>query len=228
MPNMEIIIKAETLKKYYQRGYEEVRALDGIDLQVKSGEMLAITGPSGSGKTTLLNLLSGFTHPSSGKLKIGGIDLHDCEEKRLPSFRRETIGFVFQQFSLIPTLTALENVLLPTIFSSKKGMEEKGRELLLRVGLSKRERHLPFELSGGERQRVAIARALVNSPKVLLADEPTGNLDTQTGKEIIKLFMELNKEGLTVLVVTHNPEIASLCRQIFKLKDGRQIKVNGI
>jgi putative ABC transport system ATP-binding protein len=224
MPNMETIIKGENLKKYYKRGNEEVRALDGIDLQVTSGEMLAITGPSGSGKTTLLNLLSGFTHPSSGKLKIGKIDLHDCKEIRLPSFRRETIGFVFQQFSLIPTLTALENVLLPTVFSGKKGMEGKGRELLLRVGLSKRERHLPFELSGGERQRVAIARALINSPKVLLADEPTGNLDTQTGKEILKLFMELNEEGLTVLVVTHNPEIASLCRRIFRLKDGRQVK----
>lgn len=228
MSEKEIIIHAEGLKKYYKRGNEEVRALDGVGMNIKSGEMLAITGPSGSGKTTLLNLLGGFAYPSAGRLRIAGTDLHESNERQLDSFRRETIGFVFQQFHLIPTLTVLENVLLPTIFSGKKGMDGKALEILSKVGLSGREGHLPSELSGGEMQRVAIARALINSPKILLADEPTGNLDTQTGERIIKLFVDLNREGLTVIVVTHNPIIASLCQQILSLKDGRQGGFNSV
>ncbi|MBI3599822.1 MAG: ABC transporter ATP-binding protein [Nitrospinae bacterium] len=222
MSNTEIIINAEGLKKYYQRGKEIVRALDGIDMTIRHGEMVAITGPSGSGKTTLLSLLGGLTLPSEGSLIIAGTDVGRGNEKGLASFRRNTIGFVFQQFYLIPTLTVAENVLLPTLFSGKKVMEIKAREILSIVGLSNRERHLPSELSGGEMQRAAIARALINSPHILLTDEPTGSLDTQTGKDIIKLFMELNREGLTVIVVTHNLEIASLCGQAIRLKDGRR------
>lgn len=214
-------VELKDVTKYYERGKEIVRAIDGITLSVKKGDFLAIVGPSGSGKTTLLNIIGCVDNPTSGTVKINGQDVTKEKENRLAKIRRETIGFVFQQFFLIPTLTAEENVQIPGLFARNKNRVERAKELLSLVGLEKRRDHLPAQLSGGEMQRVAIARALINSPSILLADEPTGNLDSKNAEMIFKIFEELNKNGLTIIVATHNMELAKICQRIILLEDGK-------
>ncbi len=217
------LIKATKLTKVYRRGSEQVFALKDASFTVSSGEFLAIVGPSGSGKTTLLNLLGCLDKPTWGSLKLDGVEIGDQKEGDLARLRREKIGFVFQQFFLLPTLTVKENIELPLLFSKKKRDEGALKEIIDIVGLSSRASHLPHQLSGGEMQRVAIGRALVNSPEILLADEPTGNLDSVTAETIYQLFLRLNQQGLTIIVVTHNPELANIARRIIRLKDGKII-----
>jgi putative ABC transport system ATP-binding protein len=218
----DAVISATALTKIYPRGREQVRALDNASFDVRRGEFVAITGPSGAGKTTLLNLVGCMDAPTSGTLKFLGKPVQDLTERERTRLRRDQIGFVFQHFGLLPTLTVAENVALPAFFA---GRQTAGRldELLAKVGLDHRRDHRPHELSGGEMQRVAIARALINQPPLLLADEPTGNLDRATGESIIALFEQLNREGLTILVVTHNEALARAARRQIELGDGRLI-----
>jgi putative ABC transport system ATP-binding protein len=208
-------------------GKRNVTALDGIDLTIDRGEMLAIMGPSGSGKSTLLNLIGGLDTPTSGEIVLDGARLAGLSDDELTRVRRDKIGFVFQFFNLLPTLTCLENVALPLHLRGwpRKKIEARARELLGTVGLAQRLEHLPEELSGGERQRVAIARALSVYPPVLLADEPTGNLDTHAGAEILKLLDDLHSRlGATVLIVTHDREVARACARTISLRDGRVVQ----
>ncbi|MCL7455445.1 MAG: ABC transporter ATP-binding protein, partial [Anaerolineae bacterium] len=212
------------LTKVYGDG-AEARALDGVSLEVGDGEFLAITGPSGSGKTTLLNLIGTLDHPTSGRVVVDGADVNTLRGDALADFRRQKIGFIFQLFNLVPMLTALENVMLP-LLPYRRGLsfnlKERAQELLEVVGLGERLHHLPGQLSGGEQQRVAIARALVNHPKVILADEPTGNVDSKAGQEIVDLLRRLNRElGLTVVLVTHDAALASQADRMVALRDGR-------
>jgi putative ABC transport system ATP-binding protein len=217
----EVLISAEKVSKTYKLPAEEVRAVRNIDLQVRAGEFVAIMGPSGSGKTTLLDILGCLDRISSGRLQVLGKDVSGVKENSLVNMRRRNIGFVFQEFLLIPTLTAVENVELPLLFSGLPQGREKAELILYKLGLGKRINHLPRELSGGERQRVAIARALVTSPKLLLADEPTGNLDIRTGQQIFDILKELNREeGLTIVLTTHNNKLGSQAGRIIYLKDG--------
>ncbi len=218
---MSSIIEAEKLTKIYRRGKEEIHALKNVDLQVGEGEFVSIIGPSGSGKTALLNVLGCLDTPSSGILRLNGIQTNGLKERDLVKLRRENIGFVFQQFYLMPTLTARENIELPLLFSHKNENKKKIEEVLRMVGLEDRGDHLPGQLSGGEMQRVAIGRALINDPKIILADEPTGNLDTGTSEMIYKLFQKLNNQGLTLIVVTHNLELARQAHKMYTLRDGR-------
>jgi putative ABC transport system ATP-binding protein len=213
-------VEAIALTRTYQRGRETVRALDGVSFEIGGGEFVAITGPSGAGKTTLLNLIGCMDVPSAGTLRIGGQEVQKLDESGRTRLRREQIGFVFQHFGLIPTLTVAENVALPAMFARRNGVV-KVDELLDRVGLAHRRTHRPHELSGGEMQRVAIARALVNQPRLILADEPTGNLDSATGDSIIALFQQLNRDGMTVVVVTHNTTMAQAARRKIALVDGK-------
>ena len=206
------------------RGKRSVTALDGIDLDIARGEMVSIVGPSGSGKSTLLNLIGGLDRASSGEIAIDGETLNGLSDDALTRIRRDKIGFVFQFFNLLPTLSCLENVAIPLHLRGwpKKKVEERARELLNLVQLDDRIDHLPDELSGGERQRVAIARALSIYPPILLADEPTGNLDTHTGREILALIRDLHDRlGSTVLIVTHDPAVAESCPRVIGLRDGR-------
>ncbi|PZR73262.1 MAG: ABC transporter ATP-binding protein [Chthoniobacterales bacterium] len=203
--------------------YCDVRALDGISFTAEKGEWIAIMGPSGSGKTTLLNLLGCLDQATSGVLRIGSTDTRTLSRSALARFRSETAGFVFQQFHLIPHLTALENVMLAQFFHSMSD-EPEARRALDRVGLKGRADHLPSQLSGGEQQRVAIARALVNDPKMILADEPTGNLDSETSAAVIEIMLELNAEsGTTLVLVTHDPEVAQLTKKTIRLRNGAMI-----
>jgi putative ABC transport system ATP-binding protein len=218
--------RAEWLTKCYRRGAEEVRALDGVDLTLEQGEFAAIVGPSGSGKSTLMNLLGCMDHPTAGRLWIAGEEVAGLGDAGLTRMRRAHIGFIFQQFHLLPTLTVMENVLLPASLGCRvkgKGCRgrDRARELLARVGLGGRLNHLPSQLSGGEMQRVAVARSLINGPRLLLADEPTGNLDSEASAVVLEIFRDLNAEGLTVLLVTHNPELAARTCRIIRLRDGR-------
>jgi ABC-type lipoprotein export system ATPase subunit len=220
----ESLIKAEKLTKVYKLLAEEIYAVRDVDLEVTAGEFIAIMGPSGSGKTTLLDSLGCLTTITSGRLKVLGKDVSQARESALVAMRRKSLGFVFQDFLLIPTLTAVENVQLPLLFARAPQQRAQAVELLERVGLGKRINHLPKELSGGEKQRVAIARALITSPKILFADEPTGNLDTKSGSEIFGLLMDLNrKDNLTVIMTTHNPKLGSQAGRIIYLKDGRVV-----
>ena len=219
-------IEAEHLKRIYRRGTEEIAAVDDISLRIDPGSFTSIVGPSGSGKTTLINVLGCLDNPSSGTLRLGGRDVFaDCKglsESKLTLIRREVFGYIFQKFFLVPTLTVFENVILPFTFYRKTGAEEDVGRLLKVLGLDKRADHLPGQLSGGEMQRVAIARALVNRPDILLADEPTGNLDTARSDEIGWILQELNaKEGLTVILVTHNLRLAALAQRTIELRDGK-------
>jgi ABC-type lipoprotein export system ATPase subunit len=220
----EYIILTEALTKKYRMGEVDVIALRDASLAVARGEFLAITGPSGSGKSTFLNLIGTLDEPTTGRVVVDGVDVSTLKGNQLADFRRKTIGFVFQLFNLIPVLTALENVKLPLIPYRKLckfNLDERARELLAAVGLEGREHHLPSQLSGGEQQRVAIARALINEPKIILADEPTGNVDSVAGSRIISLLRRMREErGVTIVLATHNEEIAKEADRIVRLRDG--------
>ncbi len=221
-----LALKAENLKKVFKRGSEAILAIDGISLEVKKGEFISFIGPSGSGKTTLISILGCLDNATSGSLAIGGKTIFSGEkrlsEAELTKVRRETFGYIFQKFYLIPTLTVYENVVLPLAFFRKPGASEEPVEILRLLGLERRIHHRPAELSGGEMQRVAIARALVNNPEILLADEPTGNLDTRRSEEIGEILRVLNAEkGMTILLVTHNPALAKIAHRTVALRDGK-------
>lgn len=216
------VIKATGLTKIYIRGTEEVYAVNGIDIEINDGDFIALMGPSGSGKTTLLDLIGCLDSASSGKIEVFGKDVSTAKESKLVGLRRGHIGFIFQDFLLIPSLTAIENVELSLYFARQPQERKKLVQLFEKVGLGHRIDHLPKEMSGGERQRVAIARALAVSPKFLIADEPTGNLDTKSSREIFELFKKINKEErLTIILATHNPKLGSMADRIIYLKDGR-------
>ena len=215
------VLEAVDVRKSYRMGKITVHALKGINLQVREGEFVSMSGPSGSGKSTLMNLLGCLDLPTEGKVLLDGIDVSKMKESQLTEMRCKKIGYVFQKFYLLPFLTALENVELQAKLAGVSGVHEKSLEALRLVGLEQRGKHLPMELSGGEQQRIAIARALVKSPKLLLADEPTGNLDTVTGGEVMATLRSLNAQGITILMVTHNPELAAQTNRIIRVKDGR-------
>lgn len=217
------VIEIEDLTRYYQMGQTEVRALDGVSFGVNENEYIAIMGPSGSGKSTLMNMIGCLDTPTSGEYILNGNRVSELDDSELAQVRNREIGFVFQTFNLLPRTDCLSNVELPLIYSGIKSSERKRRAIdtLTKVGLGDRVDHKPNELSGGQRQRVAIARALVNNPSILLADEPTGNLDTKTGDEIMILFEELYRQGNTIILVTHENEIAEHARRIIRLRDGK-------
>ncbi len=217
------LIQVDNLWKTYDMGNEQVNALQSVTLKIEKGEYVAIMGPSGSGKSTLMNLIGCLDTPSQGVYMLNGNDVASMDDNELARIRNKEIGFVFQTFNLLPRATSLHNVELPLIYNgtSREGRREKAEKALGKVGLSDRMMHQPNELSGGQRQRVAIARALVNDPSIILADEPTGNLDTNTGDEIMGLIQELNRQGNTVIVVTHEYEIAKKARRIIFLRDGK-------
>ena len=217
------LIEIKKLNKTYESGDECVMALVDIDLTIEKGEFVSVMGPSGSGKSTLLTILGGLNHPTQGDVVLDDIPIYELPLERLADFRREYLGFIFQSFQLIPYLTVIENVMLPLSIAEKSSREQvkMAEEILERIGLRGKERRLPDQLSGGEQERVAIARALVNSPPILLADEPTGNLDSKTGKEIMDLFKTLNEEGQTIVMVTHNPENIGFSTRTICLRDGR-------
>ncbi|MBK5186807.1 MAG: ABC transporter ATP-binding protein [Gemmatimonadaceae bacterium] len=217
------MIRTEGLKKYYILGVETVRAVRGVDLKIGHGEFVAVMGPSGSGKSTFMNMIGCLDTPTEGKYWLNGQLVSDLSDDELARVRNSQIGFVFQTFNLLPRASALQNVELPLVYAGIGSAERKARakEALSRVQLADRMDHRPNELSGGQRQRVAIARALVNRPAILLADEPTGNLDSTTSEEIMRVFAELASSGQTVIMVTHEPEIASHARRVVVLRDGR-------
>ena len=217
------IIQLKNVHKDYEIGDSIVSAVESVDLNIKKGDFVAIVGVSGSGKSTLMNLVGALDLATEGDIFLDNQNIEHLEESELAQIRGKKIGFIFQTFNLIPTLTALENVMLPMTFQGYELEEKKQRAtgLLEQVGLGDRMTHLPNELSGGQRQRVAIARALANDPDIILADEPTGNLDSKTGKEILDMFIDLNKKGKTIIVVTHDLEIAKKAKRIIRLKDGR-------
>jgi putative ABC transport system ATP-binding protein len=216
------MIEIEDLRKVYVMGDEEVGALAGADLSIGRGEYVAVIGPSGSGKSTLMNILGGLDRPTAGTYRFEGEEVAGFSDDQLADFRRRRIGFVFQSFQLLPRLSALQNVELPMVYGGVPGPERRARalELLERVGLGARKGHRPTQLSGGQQQRVAIARALANRPDLLLADEPTGALDTHTSEDILKLFGELNAGGLTLVIVTHDPDVAGQARRRVSFRDG--------
>lgn len=217
------IIKIEDLKKIYNLGTQQVRALDGVSISIYQNEYVAIMGPSGSGKSTLMNILGCLDTPTSGIYILNGTDVSKMDDSHLAEVRNKEIGFVFQSFNLLPRYSSLENVALPLIYSGipRSIREEKATQALNNVGLGDRMEHKPSELSGGQRQRVAIARALINTPSIILADEPTGNLDTKTSIDIMKLFEQIYNNGNTVIVVTHEEDIARHARRIIRLRDGK-------
>jgi len=231
MSQNNISMKAINLTKVYLRGSEEIPAVNGVSLQITKGDFVSIIGPSGSGKTTLINLLGCLDNPTSGELYLGGRSIFgnakSLSERELTKIRRETFGYIFQNFYLIPTLTVIENVMLPLTFYRKPGTENEAVKLLQLLGMERRKEHLPGQISGGEMQRVAIARAMVNMPEILLADEPTGNLDTKRSIEIVQVLKDLNRNvGLTAVMVTHNQELAKYADRMFEMRDGqiRQIE----
>jgi putative ABC transport system ATP-binding protein len=216
------LIEINNLIKHYTSGGETVEALQGVSLSIEAGEFVTIMGQSGSGKSTLLSVLGGMNHPTEGSVAMAGVKLYDLPGEKLADFRASNLGFVFQSFHLISYLTALENVMLPLAIADMKGAQKKAsaREALERVGLGRKFDRLPNQLSGGEQERVAIARAIVNNPHILLADEPTGNLDSKTSEEVMGLFRELNNNGQTVIMVTHNPDNCVYADRTIQLKDG--------
>lgn len=223
---MQNIIQLKNVHKDFVMGDTKIHAVEAANLDIKKGDFVAIVGPSGSGKSTMMNLVGALDLASEGDIFLDDVNIEHLGESELAQVRGKKIGFIFQTFNLIPTQNALENIMMPMIFQGipKEKRTERAKELLAKVRLSHRAEHLPNELSGGERQRVAIARALANDPEVILADEPTGNLDTKTGEQIVKLFMQLNKEGKTVIMVTHDLELARKANKIIKLKDGMIVR----
>ena len=220
------VIVLENVGKHYQMGEVDIAALDDVELRIPRGEFVAIVGPSGSGKTTLLNLLGGIDSPTHGRIVVDGIDISDFSQHELTHFRREKVGFIFQFFNLIPTLTAEENVRYATELAARDGHppEADAATLLRSVGLGERLKHFPSQLSGGEQQRVAVARALAKDPAVILGDEPTGNLDFRTGKLVLGAMRDINREGKTVIIVTHNAPLARVADRILHLRDGHIVE----
>ncbi|MBI2425702.1 MAG: ABC transporter ATP-binding protein [Candidatus Hydrogenedentes bacterium] len=216
-----MIIEADSLVKIYTLGGSEIRALDRVSLQIDAGEMVAITGASGSGKSTLMHILGCLDVPDAGRYVLAGEDVAGLSSDRLAALRNERIGFVFQTFNLLPRMSAIENVELPLMYAGRQGVRPMAEAALRTVGLGDRMHHEPNQLSGGQRQRVAVARALVSNPALLLADEPTGNLDSRTGEEILQLFQALHEQGHTIVIVTHEPAIAQRCPRILLMQDGR-------
>lgn len=216
------LIEISNLKKRYSSGDDVVEALRGVDILINEGEFITIMGQSGSGKSTLLSVLGGMNHPTTGEVEMAGVKLYDLPGEKLADFRAQKLGFVFQSFHLIPYLTAIENVMLPLaiVKMSSKDKKSAAGKALERVGLGNKLDRLPNQLSGGEQERVAIARAIVNNPEILLADEPTGNLDSKTSEEVMSLFRELNDSGQTVVMVTHNPENGRYADRTITLRDG--------
>jgi len=221
---LEPIIKIRHMFKLYSMGGQEVRALDGVDLDVFSGEFASIMGPSGSGKSTLMHMVGCLDVPTEGSYQLDGIEVAEMDEVELAHIRNKKIGFVFQGYNLLSRTTALENVMLPLVYGKIPNMEERARKALERVGLGDRLNHNPNELSGGQQQRVAIARAIATQPRLLLADEPTGNLSSIQSEEIMQIFQELNDEGSTIVMVTHEPDIARHCKRVLTLRDGRMVE----
>lgn len=223
---MNTIIKLENIKKIYKNGSIEVEALAGVDLEIKEGEFTSIMGSSGSGKSTMMNILGCLDRATEGTYLLDGIDVWNLKDKKLAAVRNKKIGFVFQSFNLLPKLSALANVEVPMVYAgaAAKVRHEKAMEALERVGLADRAKHRPNELSGGQRQRVAIARALVNEPAIILADEPTGNLDSKSSVEIMSIFQRLNTEGVTIVMVTHEEDISQHTKRRIVFKDGRTVK----
>jgi putative ABC transport system ATP-binding protein len=217
------VIELKDVRKTYVLGTQIINALDGVSLDILTNEYVALMGPSGSGKSTLMNVLGCLDVPSNGEYWLNGKDVSKLNDDQLAHIRNKEIGFVFQTFNLLPRLTALENVILPLIYAGKSSKErnEKGKHVLEIVGLQDRMHHKPNELSGGQRQRVAIARALVNNPSIILADEPTGNLDTKTSVEIMNIFGDIHKQGNTVILVTHEEDIAAYAHRVVRLRDGK-------
>ena len=220
---MESVIELQNVKKLYHLDEITVPALNGLSLKIKKGEFVAIMGASGSGKSTAMNMIGSLDTPTEGKVLLEGADISKADESELAQLRGKKIGFIFQSFNLIPSLSALGNVMLPMMFQniSRNERKEKAAVLLTKVGLKDRMFNLPSQLSGGERQRVAFARALVNNPEIILADEPTGNLDSRTGKEIINLLTELHNQGKTIILITHDDKIAKKAKRKIKIKDGK-------
>jgi len=222
------IIKLKDVFKYYRMGETIVKAVDGINISIKEGDFVAIMGPSGSGKSTSMNLVGSLDMPTKGRISLGGGDISELEESDLAQIRGKKIGFIFQSFNLIPNLSVKENVMLPMMFQGveREEREEVAERLLEKVDLGNRGEHYPNQISGGEQQRVAIARALANDPEVILADEPTGNLDTKTGEKVMDFLKQLNKEGKTIIMVTHEPELAeAYAQKVYWLKDGKVEKI---
>ncbi|UCD79217.1 MAG: ABC transporter ATP-binding protein [Desulfobacterales bacterium] len=216
-------IKAENLTKIYGSGDAMVTAVDDISFEIKEGEFIGIMGESGSGKSTLLGMMGAMNAPSSGRLIVDDIDVYGLRQEQRADFRREFLGFIFQSFHLVPYLTVIENVMLPlaVVKANNKKKRSMALEALRQVGLGEKGHRLPNQISGGESERVAIARAIVNEPPVLLADEPTGNLDTKTSREIMELLLQLNRDGMTIIMVTHSPDCAAYARRIMKVSDGK-------
>jgi ABC-type lipoprotein export system ATPase subunit len=218
-----MMIELNQVRRDYSLGQSVVAALDSVDLQIAAGESVALLGPSGSGKSTLLQILGCLDQPSAGSYRLDGVTVAGLDRNQLAAFRCEKVGFVFQRFHLMPRMTAEQNVMLPMRFAglAPAKQRERARELLDRVGLADRAKHRPSELSGGQQQRVAVARALANQPRILLADEPTGNLDSVSGKEVLALLLELHASGMTLIVVTHDEELAKGMQRIVRLHDGK-------
>jgi putative ABC transport system ATP-binding protein len=222
---IELVIDIRALVKVYRMGESELRALDGVDLQIGRGEMVAVMGPSGSGKSTLMNILGCLDRPSSGTFLLDGVDVSQLDRDERAEIRNAKIGFVFQSFNLLPRTSAIENVELPLLYGDNAGTTAERDELamkaLARVGLEARARHYSSQLSGGQQQRVAIARAIVTDPAIILADEPTGNLDSRTSEEIMAIFQELNDAGKTIILITHEPDVGAHAKRIVHIRDGR-------